>query len=124
MARRATCGRPWPSILHAITPWWCLTCEEWASPPSPPGGFDKKTQAGDVAGVLDHLKIDRADLVTHDIGNMVGYAFAAQYPEGVTRFVLMPELERYVGQHRIANPPAPPPAAELEGDIPGFLRRH
>jgi hypothetical protein len=28
--------------------------------------------------VLDELKIDRADLVTHDIGNMVGYAFAAQ----------------------------------------------
>src|SRR5215475_15011288 len=46
----------------------------------PAGGFDKKTQAGDVAGVLDALKIDRADLVTHDIGNMVGYAFAVQYP--------------------------------------------
>src|SRR6266446_1949093 len=55
----------------------------------PAGGFDKKTQAGDVAGILDELKIDRADLVTHDIGNMVGYAFAAQYPEGVTRFVLI-----------------------------------
>ena len=55
----------------------------------PVGGFDKKTQAGDVAGVLDQLKIDRADLVTHDIGNMVGYAFAAQYPDRVTRFVLI-----------------------------------
>src|SRR5262245_40926147 len=55
----------------------------------PAGGFDKKTQAGDVAGVLDALKIDRADLVTHDIGNMVGYAFAAQYPARVTRFVLI-----------------------------------
>ena len=55
----------------------------------PPGGFDKKTQAADVAGVLDELKIDRADLVTHDIGNMVGYAFAAQYPTRVTRFVLI-----------------------------------
>ena len=55
----------------------------------PAGGFDKKTQAGDVAGVLDALKIERADLVTHDIGNMVGYAFAAQYPERVTRFVLI-----------------------------------
>lgn len=55
----------------------------------PPGGFDKKTQAADVAGVLDELKIDRADLVTHDIGNMVGYAFAAQYPKRVTRFVLI-----------------------------------
>lgn len=55
----------------------------------PGGGFDKKTQGGDVAGVLDALKIDRADLVTHDIGNMVGYAFAAQYPDRVKRFVLI-----------------------------------
>ena len=30
-----------------------------------------------------------ADLVTHDIGNMVGYAFAAQYPSRITRFVVM-----------------------------------
>jgi pimeloyl-ACP methyl ester carboxylesterase len=55
----------------------------------PAGGFAKKTQAGDVAGVLDELRIDRADLVTHDIGNMVGYAFAAQYPDRVSRFVLI-----------------------------------
>ncbi len=55
----------------------------------PAGGFDKKTQAVDVAGVLDELKIGRAALVTHDIGNMVGYAFAAQYPDRVTRFVLI-----------------------------------
>ena len=55
----------------------------------PAGGFDKKTQANDVAGVLDELKIDRSDLVTHDIGNMVGFAFAAQYPDRVSRFVLI-----------------------------------
>src|SRR5215470_10251795 len=55
----------------------------------PAGGFDKKTQAGDVAGVLDALNIDRADLVTHDIGNMVGYAFAAQHPDRVPRLVLI-----------------------------------
>ena len=55
----------------------------------PPSGFDKKTQAGDVAGVLDALKIERADLVTHDIGNMVGFAFAAQHPQRVRRFVLI-----------------------------------
>jgi pimeloyl-ACP methyl ester carboxylesterase len=55
----------------------------------PAGGFDKKTQAADVAGVLDALNIDRADLITHDIGNMVGYAFAAQYPNRVRRFALI-----------------------------------
>ena len=55
----------------------------------PVGGFDKKTQAGDVAGVLDQLEIDRIDLVTHDIGNMVGFALAALHPERVKRFVLI-----------------------------------
>jgi len=55
----------------------------------PEDGYDKKTQGHDVAGVLDALKIERADLVTHDIGNMVGYAFVAQYPSRVARFVLM-----------------------------------
>ena len=55
----------------------------------PEGGYDKKTQANDVAGVLDALHIDSADFVTHDIGNMVGYAFAVQHPERTTRFVLI-----------------------------------
>jgi len=55
----------------------------------PPGGFDKKTQASDVAAVLSDLKIEHATLVTHDIGNMVGYAFAALYPERVARLALI-----------------------------------
>jgi pimeloyl-ACP methyl ester carboxylesterase len=55
----------------------------------PEGGYDKKTQGIDVAHVLDALKIDKADLVTHDIGNMVGYAFAAQFPSRVTRWVII-----------------------------------
>ena len=55
----------------------------------PAGGYDKKTQAQDMAGVLDSLKIDKVDLVTHDIGNMVGYAFAAQYPDRVRKFVII-----------------------------------
>jgi pimeloyl-ACP methyl ester carboxylesterase len=53
------------------------------------GGYDKKTQAADIAGVLDALRIEKVDLVTHDIGNMVGYAFAAQYPGRVGKFVLI-----------------------------------
>ena len=55
----------------------------------PDTGYTKKNQAVDVAGILDHLNIQRADLVTHDIGNMVGYAFAAQYPARVTRWVVI-----------------------------------
>jgi pimeloyl-ACP methyl ester carboxylesterase len=55
----------------------------------PETGYDKKTQAQDVAQILDRLKIQKADVVTHDIGNMVGYAFVAQYPDRVTRWVVM-----------------------------------
>jgi pimeloyl-ACP methyl ester carboxylesterase len=52
-------------------------------------GYDKKTQGEDIAGVLDALKIAKADLVTHDIGNMVGYAFAAEHPERIGKFILI-----------------------------------
>jgi len=55
----------------------------------PAGGYDKKTQGQDIAGILDALKIGKVDLVTHDIGNMVGYAFAEQHPDRVSKFVLI-----------------------------------
>ncbi|HUD27592.1 MAG TPA: alpha/beta hydrolase [Novosphingobium sp.] len=55
----------------------------------PAAGYDKKTQGQDIAAVLDALKVGKTELVTHDIGNMVGYAFAAQNRTRVTRFVLM-----------------------------------
>jgi pimeloyl-ACP methyl ester carboxylesterase len=55
----------------------------------PKNGYDKKNQAHDIAQVLDRLKIESTALVTHDIGNMVGYAFAAQFPARVTRWVVI-----------------------------------
>ena len=48
-----------------------------------------KTQGQDIAGLLDSLKIGEVDLVTHDIGDMVGYAFAAEHPDRVMKFVIM-----------------------------------
>jgi pimeloyl-ACP methyl ester carboxylesterase len=55
----------------------------------PAGGYDKRTQAADVAAVLDALRTDRAAVVSHDIGNMVAYAFAAQHSGRTTRWVVM-----------------------------------
>lgn len=55
----------------------------------PAGGYDKKTQAGDVSGVLAALHVGRVDVVAHDIGNMVAYAFVAQNPARVSHFVVM-----------------------------------
>jgi len=55
----------------------------------PEQGYTKMNQALDIAGVMDALKISGADLVTHDIGNMVGYALAAQYPTRITKWVVI-----------------------------------
>jgi pimeloyl-ACP methyl ester carboxylesterase len=55
----------------------------------PAGGYDKKTQGQDVSAVLDALKVDHTDVVAHDIGNMVAYAFTAEKPQRVSKLVLM-----------------------------------
>ena len=55
----------------------------------PEGGYEKAAQARDLAAILDELKIQKVVLVTHDIGNMVGYALAAQFPDRITRWVAM-----------------------------------
>jgi pimeloyl-ACP methyl ester carboxylesterase len=55
----------------------------------PEAGYEKVAQARDLAAILDQLKIEKIVLVTHDIGNMVGYALAAQYPDRVTKWVVM-----------------------------------
>ena len=55
----------------------------------PSGGYDKKTQGVDIAMLMDKLNVQKADLVTHDIGNMVGYALAAQFPARITKWVVI-----------------------------------
>lgn len=55
----------------------------------PPAGYEKVNQAKDIAQVMDALGVRDAALVTHDIGNMVGYALVAQYPQRITKWVVM-----------------------------------
>jgi pimeloyl-ACP methyl ester carboxylesterase len=55
----------------------------------PDTGYTKKNEALDIAGVMDALKIEKADLVTHDIGNMVGYALTAQFPARITKWAVI-----------------------------------
>lgn len=55
----------------------------------PDTGYTKKNQALDIVGVMDTLKIQKADLITHDIGDMVGYALVALYPDRITRWVVI-----------------------------------
>lgn len=55
----------------------------------PAGGYDKKTQAGDIRAVLSALKIEHSVVIGHDIGTMVAFAYAARYPQLTDRLVVM-----------------------------------
>jgi pimeloyl-ACP methyl ester carboxylesterase len=55
----------------------------------PEDGYEKTSQARDLARILDALSAGSVALVSHDIGNMVGYAFVAQFPDRVTRWAVM-----------------------------------
>jgi len=73
----------------------------------PDTGYTKANEARDIAGVMDVLKIEKADLVTHDIGNMVGYALAAQYPARITKWVVIDAPLPGIGQiwqDQLVNP--------------------
>ena len=55
----------------------------------PQGGYDKKTMAQDIRALAVSLGHRRVGVVGHDIGLMVAYAYAAQYPAEVDRIALM-----------------------------------
>jgi pimeloyl-ACP methyl ester carboxylesterase len=56
---------------------------------APPDGYTKAALAQDIHALMESLNHDRIRLVGHDIGLMVAYAYAAQYPKEVDRLVLM-----------------------------------
>src|SRR5213595_2213469 len=55
----------------------------------PMTGFDKKTMAQDIHALAISLGLRKQIVVGHDIGLMVAYAYAAQYPTEVDRIALM-----------------------------------
>jgi pimeloyl-ACP methyl ester carboxylesterase len=55
----------------------------------PETGYDKKNMAVDIHELISSLGFDRVSIVGHDIGLMVAYAYAAQFPQATERVVLM-----------------------------------
>jgi pimeloyl-ACP methyl ester carboxylesterase len=55
----------------------------------PDTGYDKKSLAQDIHALMASLGYNKIGLAGHDIGLMVAYAYAAQYPAEVKKIVLM-----------------------------------
>jgi len=78
---------------------------------APATGYDKATLAEDLRGLVQQLNLDPINLVGHDIGLMVAYAYAAKYPGDVQRLVLMeapiPDESVYTYPALTPNGPGP-----------------
>ena len=55
----------------------------------PDGGLDMKSAATRIHALARSLGIERARVVGHDIGLMVAYAYAAEFPAEVEKLVVM-----------------------------------
>jgi pimeloyl-ACP methyl ester carboxylesterase len=55
----------------------------------PVNGLDMKSAAIRIHDLAKSLGVQKAEVVGHDIGLMVAYAYAAQFPAEVTKLVLM-----------------------------------
>src|SRR5258708_5659856 len=73
----------------------------------PAEGLDMKRAATRIHDLARSLGIEHAEVVGHDIGLMVAYAYAAQFPAEVTKLVLMDAfLPGVPGWEAIYNNPA------------------
>ena len=106
VAEMGDAARPPVLLLHGWPQhWWCwrllmpLLAERhrvlamdlrgfgWSEPTR--GGYRKDELAEDVVGVLDALDVERAGLVGHDWGGIVGFLVCLNHPDRVERFVPM-----------------------------------
>ena len=55
----------------------------------PMGGYDKKTMSKDVYALVRHLGYDKVNMAGHDIGAMVAFSFAANYPQATRKLAIM-----------------------------------
>lgn len=73
----------------------------------PTDGLDMKSSAVRMHALVRSLGFDKAEVVGHDIGLMVAYAYAAQFPSEVTKLVLMDAfLPGVEGWEPVYNNPA------------------
>ena len=55
--------------------------------PHDPAAYDRSVMAADVARLLDHLEVERADYLGYSMGGRIGLSLAVEHPERIRRAV-------------------------------------
>ncbi|WP_422755977.1 alpha/beta fold hydrolase [Micromonospora sp. WMMD708] len=100
---------------------------------APAGGYDKATTARRLHAATQQLGLGRVDLIGHDVGALVAYPWARDYPADVSRVIVIETalsgfgLEDLYSRswHFLFNAtPAPTPELLIDNDdVPVYLDR-
>jgi pimeloyl-ACP methyl ester carboxylesterase len=87
----------------------------------PAGGYDKKTMARDVFELVSRLGYRQVNIAGHDIGSMVAFSFAANYPQATRKLALMevPHPDEFFSQLRML-PEIGKFGATIDDQHPGY----
>ncbi|MEV7011447.1 alpha/beta hydrolase [Streptosporangium sp. NPDC051022] len=55
----------------------------------PATGYDKKTMAQDIRGLVRRLGYDKVNIAGHDVGSMIAFSFAVNHPDAVKKVALL-----------------------------------
>jgi pimeloyl-ACP methyl ester carboxylesterase len=99
----AETSRMWRPLIARLADRRCVIAPDLrgaGGSSKPASGYDKKSLAQDIHALVRKLGFHRIRIVGHDIGLMVAYAYAAQYPDEVESIVLMDAFLPGVGDWR------------------------
>jgi pimeloyl-ACP methyl ester carboxylesterase len=85
-------SRMWRPLMALLAPTFTVIAPDLpgiGDSDIPSNGLDMKTAAVRIHGLAKALGVQKAEVVGHDIGLMVAYAYAAQFPAETAKLVLM-----------------------------------
>jgi len=85
-------GHMWRKVMPALAERFTAVAPDlrgYGDSDRPPSGYDKRTMAADIAGLIGALAIGPVVLVGHDRGARVAHRFALDHPALLTRLALL-----------------------------------
>jgi haloacetate dehalogenase len=85
-------GHMWRKVAPALGERFTVVAPDlrgYGDSDRPPGGYDKRTMAADIAALIGALRLPPVVLVGHDRGARVAHRFALDHPGLLTRLVLL-----------------------------------
>jgi pimeloyl-ACP methyl ester carboxylesterase len=117
----------WDPVAPSLAPRWRVLALDWrghgrSAWPRPPA-YRTEDFAADLAGVIDRLGLGRPPVVAHSMGGHIAMAFAAWYPDRLSRLAIV-DARPHVNLERLRqiqrHPPRPP--VELPSLAAGVAR--